>query len=812
MPINKGTYTRLPPVLPLAVSSSSSPSSTPALARWRPPRRALVLCTVGLLALLYTLVGRTGDFAGGTSATEVGKVGVEEVVAVEKPTTGAASGEEGRTDGSGGADEVSPPEEKLDDDFAFSPRLPCNALTVTNQTLPSGRTQSWLSPSPPLARTVPLSARLDAWLAAPLAPYSTWTRFNRQTCSNPSVRRNRNDMHSGASRETWEKMGTELVSDIREELVGVLRKAEREGRFDEWQEEGKKGARGIVWTAGNADTFDRVLVSLRLLRHSYNSTLPATVFHFASETPSPEQLERFAELGAEVVALELSKDEDRNRSKSFFIKGRALTQAPYDEVLMLDSDNIPVRDVEPLFASPEFREMGVVLWPDYFKDQPENGIWAILGVQCRDEWTAEAGQLLIRKSEHLDALILVEHMLQQWRFWFNFSDGDKDLFRYALLALRKRWAVPSAPLAPASWPNPLELGAAHEAQFAGHTMLQFGLPSEERGGGRPRAMFVHANLLKRILPTAGDFNTGNTWGRTLSLRFPSTSPPRSSSSISSSSPPGEKGAAKTPFFVLSADDVANVSPFTGVGIPSSPSISSSSSPPAAQPDVGNYWSTSSPAAARHEVPLWARQRALLARGLTMHFWDAHRGSAYVLAVETGWRDELGSLSLPLSSSSGGEGEGGEGARLWEAEGMGEEEWREWREWVEREREAQCTLDAGVEVPAASSAAAGEGEEGEEGMFVAPPRPATEGDAGEGREKPTVGRESLRSLLLASSSPALSSPSSSADSSTADPSLWPATAGHLVLLPWVDDPDLSGFEERFYGVGGGKASGFGFRRR
>lgn len=39
---------------------------------------------------------------------------------------------------------------------------------------------------------------------------------------------------------------------------------------------------------------------------------------------------------------------------------------------MLDSDNIPARDPTFLFNSPEFRELGVVLWPDFFKDQPEN--------------------------------------------------------------------------------------------------------------------------------------------------------------------------------------------------------------------------------------------------------------------------------------------------------------------------------------------------------------------------------------------------------------------------------------------------------
>lgn len=56
------------------------------------------------------------------------------------------------------------------------------------------------------------------------------------------------------------------------------------------------------------------------------------------------------------------------------MKGAALVEATkrFDDVLMLDSDNIPVRDPAFLFDSVEFKELGAVFWPDYWKDQPEN--------------------------------------------------------------------------------------------------------------------------------------------------------------------------------------------------------------------------------------------------------------------------------------------------------------------------------------------------------------------------------------------------------------------------------------------------------
>ena len=66
-----------------------------------------------------------------------------------------------------------------------------------------------------------------------------------------------------------------------------------------------------------------------------------------------------------------------------------------------------------------------MFWPDYWKTNPGNPIWQILGVKCRNEWEQEAGQMLFDKARHLDALVLSEHMLQNTAFWYMFSDGGR---------------------------------------------------------------------------------------------------------------------------------------------------------------------------------------------------------------------------------------------------------------------------------------------------------------------------------------------------------------------------------------------------
>ena len=81
--------------------------------------------------------------------------------------------------------------------------------------------------------------------------------------------------------------------------------------------------------------------------------------------------------------------------------------------------------------------------------------------------------------------------------WFKFSDGDKDIFRFALLALRKRWGVPGRWVSAAGFPRRTQSG-----DFCGNTMLQ------HDAYGEP--MFVHYNLLKQI---PSGVRKGFSWGR-----------------------------------------------------------------------------------------------------------------------------------------------------------------------------------------------------------------------------------------------------------------------------------------------------------
>ncbi|GAA5960708.1 hypothetical protein JCM3765_007298 [Sporobolomyces pararoseus] len=564
-----------------------------------------------------------------------------------------------------------------DPSFRFTSRRPCNQLTLSlslppASATPSDKIEQWLSPSPPLHPSASLDDRIEAFLDSPLSTHSVHLEFNAQTCSSPSIIYNTNQLHKRNNLEFWEGLKFERIREIREEIVTVLRNAEKEGRLT--VEESVK--RGLVWTAGNADTFDRVLVSLRLLRNQYNCHLPAEIFHFPNESPSESQIAEFTGLNARVISLSsLDKEAAADRTKSFHIKGSAFTSSSFTEILYLDSDSIPTRSPEFSFDSKEFKEYGAVFWGDFWKDTKENGIWRVLGIQCRDEWTMESGQVLIDKSRHLDALILLEYWLKDWRFWFRFSDGDKDLLRYAFLLLRKRWSIPSHTLASASWSNPAELGEVNRDKFAGHTMVQFGLASEfEDGKGgreRGRPLFVHGNLLKRV---AGNFaGNGATWNRNLQLHLPELTEISSITSDNSLAP------TSSPERALSVDDFVNVSPFTGLGI----THSYSNSTPSSSPSPNNSQLRSQPETSES---LSRRMQALLTQGFKTDFWDGHRGYAYVLAIQQTWEDELRDLVFedqdPSASKAAKE--------------------TKFEEWVKREEKAQCSKERSIRNKALSS--------------------------------------------------------------------------------------------------------------
>ncbi|BGP43439.1 hypothetical protein JCM10449v2_007474 [Rhodotorula kratochvilovae] len=389
----------------------------------------------------------------------------------------------------------------------------------------------------PLPVAAGLEERLRAWEDD--APgwgveSADWVRKNLEFCPPHRIRPNQNSDLLNNAHLVWSSMNSSRVMQLRGEMAAYLRKREREGAMGEkaWGE-----GKGLVFTAGNADTFSRVLLTLKMLRNHLHTSLPAEIFSFPGEEPDAETRAALEEYGATLRVVEDAM-RDESRTKNYHIKATAIIRSRFREVLFLDSDNIPAASLMPLdspvpkpvldaarerntsdlwsvrredgteeeawgkpsglWESKAYQRLGAI-----WRTQADNSIWAIIGVPCRDEWEQEAGQILVDKRRNLDALLLAEWMMDssRFKFWFNFSDGDKDLFRFAFLALRKRWGVPGRYVSVGALPRNTLSG------FCGHTMLQ------HDHLGKP--LFVHANLLKQIPSGIG---RGFAWGRHRQLR------------------------------------------------------------------------------------------------------------------------------------------------------------------------------------------------------------------------------------------------------------------------------------------------------
>ena len=68
------------------------------------------------------------------------------------------------------------------------------------------------------------------------------------------------------------------------------------------------------------------------------------------------------------------------------------------QVLFLDSDNVVVSDPDFLFNTPEYKQYGAMLWPDYWESSAAPDVQAILGINGLPVGTTESGQMLFDKA------------------------------------------------------------------------------------------------------------------------------------------------------------------------------------------------------------------------------------------------------------------------------------------------------------------------------------------------------------------------------------------------------------------------------
>ncbi|GAA95870.1 glycosyltransferase family 71 protein [Mixia osmundae IAM 14324] len=304
--------------------------------------------------------------------------------------------------------------------------------------------EEWLrSHASPMALASPLAARLSTWQAVPPAETATFVAINRLQCSSAKIAHNVQDEMGLA--EVWASLSAAELASMREDLIDSL------GAVTQARVGGSGKGRGIVMIVA-PDQFDQALITLRMIRR-YGADLSIEIFSYETEVTPSGHLHELRELNVYLRKLTGVSRWPDYRGLSTQIRASAIIDSSFDEVLMIDADTLPLQDLGGtgtdhsdvyIFESIAYRRLGVMIWPLARKQPPHNPVWQLLGVPCRNEWTADSSVLLIDKTRHIDVLRLIEQISlgPHAATWTTLVGTSGDAFRFALLALRKRWAVP----------------------------------------------------------------------------------------------------------------------------------------------------------------------------------------------------------------------------------------------------------------------------------------------------------------------------------------------------------------------------------
>jgi hypothetical protein len=192
--------------------------------------------------------------------------------------------------------------------------------------------------------------------------------------------------------------------------------------------------RGIVVCAGGARLFTCAWVGLWLLRRALGCRLPIEVWHLGRGELGPTEAGLLSELEVTTVdALVLRSRYPARTLGGWELKPYALANCRFREVMLLDADNIAIRDPAFLFDAQPYVEAGALFWPDQFWFARDNGIWELCGLEPTSVPTWESGQLVLDKARCWAPLQVVQRLNDYSEVFYRYLYGDKDTFRLAWL-------------------------------------------------------------------------------------------------------------------------------------------------------------------------------------------------------------------------------------------------------------------------------------------------------------------------------------------------------------------------------------------
>ncbi|KKA29428.1 hypothetical protein TD95_002686 [Thielaviopsis punctulata] len=282
-------------------------------------------------------------------------------------------------------------------------------------------------------------------------------------------------------------------------------------------------SRGVVMSGGGK-YFGHSLTSITLMRKA-GCDLPVELFindHDDYDTKMCDEI--LPSLNAECVVMTDILGTDKVEKYQY--KVLSILFSSFQELLFLDADAWPVRDISPVFDNEPFLSTGLIVWPDFWHPTVWPGFYDLIDQPVTNftgRRSSESGMILYNKAIHADSLLLATYY--NWygpNYFYNMfsqgapGEGDKETFRQAAIALSKPyWDVRSPNKVMGRWFNGTfeSYGIKQMDPIADYKLAEF-----KRGGGVLEKnskgeeiwappLFVHHNLWKMDLlkiPTMDD--------------------------------------------------------------------------------------------------------------------------------------------------------------------------------------------------------------------------------------------------------------------------------------------------------------------
>jgi hypothetical protein len=189
-------------------------------------------------------------------------------------------------------------------------------------------------------------------------------------------------------------------------------------------------------------------VLMRLLREKLGCALPTEIWHLGPREMPQLLTEEFSRMGCRVVdAAAVKQAYPAEVHDGWQLKVYALLHSSFEEVLLLDADQVPAADPSAVFDWPQFRETGAVFWPDIVDLSADNPVWALFDLPPRRVRSWESGQVCIDKRKHWRPLNLLQDLMEVADCLYEFVYGDKDVFLISWTLESAEFAlVPHQPL------------------------------------------------------------------------------------------------------------------------------------------------------------------------------------------------------------------------------------------------------------------------------------------------------------------------------------------------------------------------------